>query len=167
MNNLPASLVKRVSEVEEVEAYRARVRRAQRRMVRDIYSRPLKVDNPWHPNYKNYHVDELRRIRAGYIPTGTLRPIDERIVVRPDKGHIVRESNLIIPDTATVYSRANMGLVLAVGPKQFDVCMGDTVLYHPWGGAEIEIGDTPQGPDEVIIIPGEDILAIVAIGEAA
>ena len=76
-----------------------------------------------------------------------LKPLDDRIVVKPSEAVQTTASGLVIPDTAK--EKPQQGTVLAVGPgrwsddegKHFalDIKVGDVVLYskygnrsHPW-----------------------------------
>lgn len=93
-----------------------------------------------------------------------LKPLDDRIVVRPNESEETTASGLVIPDTAK--EKPQQGEVLAVGPGRrsentgeiipLDVAVGDTVVYSKYGGTEI----TVQGRD-VLILTSRDILAKV------
>ena len=93
-----------------------------------------------------------------------LQPLEDRIVVRPNEGEEKTASGLVIPDTAK--EKPQQGEVLAVGPGRrseqtgeiipLDVKVGDTVVYSKYGGTEIT-----DGGDDVLILNGRDILAIV------
>jgi chaperonin GroES len=93
-----------------------------------------------------------------------LKPLDDRIVVKPNDAEQTTASGLVIPDTAK--EKPQQGSVLAVGPgrwsddegKHFplDVKVGDTVLYSKYGGTEVTI----EG-DDLLILTSRDVLAIV------
>ncbi len=93
-----------------------------------------------------------------------LKPLDDRIVVRPNESEETTASGLVIPDTAK--EKPQQGEVLAVGPGRrsentgeiipLDVAVGDTVVYSKYGGTEI----TVQGKD-VLILTSRDVLAKV------
>ncbi len=93
-----------------------------------------------------------------------LKPLDDRIVVKPGEAEERTASGLVIPDTAQ--EKPQQGSVLAVGPgrwsdaegKHFalDVKPGDTVLYSKYGGTEV----TVDGED-LLILSSRDVLAIV------
>jgi chaperonin GroES len=93
-----------------------------------------------------------------------LKPLDDRIVVKPGEAEERTASGLVIPDTAK--EKPQQGQVLAVGPgrwsdaegKHFalDVKAGDTVLYSKYGGTEV----TVDGED-LLILSSRDVLAIV------
>ena len=92
-----------------------------------------------------------------------LKPLDDRIVVRPNEAEQTTVSGLVIPDTAK--EKPQQGEVLAVGPGRrseqsgdiipLDVKVGDTVVYSKYGGTEI----TVEGED-VLILSSRDVLAI-------
>ena len=93
-----------------------------------------------------------------------LKPLEDRIVVRPNEAEETTVSGIVIPDTAK--EKPQTGAVLAVGPGRrseqtgeiipLDVKVGDTVVYSKYGGTEIT-----DGGDDVLILNGRDILAIV------
>ena len=93
-----------------------------------------------------------------------LNPLDDRIVVRPSEAEQTTVSGIVIPDTAK--EKPQQGEVLAAGPGRrseqtgevlpLGVSVGDTVVYSKYGGTEIT-----DGGDDVLILNGRDILAIV------
>lgn len=93
-----------------------------------------------------------------------LKPLDDRIVVRPNEAEQTTVSGLVIPDTAK--EKPQQGEVLAVGPGRrsentgeiipLDVKVGDTVVYSKYGGTEITVGG-----EDVLILSSRDILAVV------
>jgi chaperonin GroES len=92
-----------------------------------------------------------------------LKPLDDRIVVRPNEAEEMTVSGIVIPDTAK--EKPQFGEVLAVGPGRrseqsgdlipMDVKVGDTVVYSKYGGTEI----TVDGED-LLILTGRDVLAV-------
>jgi len=92
-----------------------------------------------------------------------LKPLDDRIVVRPTEAEETTVSGIVIPDTAK--EKPQQGAVLAVGPGRrseqtgeripLDVAVGDTVVYSKYGGTEI----TVEGED-LLILSGRDVLAV-------
>ena len=93
----------------------------------------------------------------------TLRPLDDRIVVRPAEAEQTTVSGLVIPDTAK--EKPQQGTVLAVGPGRrseqtgelipLDVKEGDVVVYSKYGGTEITVGN-----EDLLILSSRDVLAI-------
>jgi chaperonin GroES len=97
--------------------------------------------------------------------TMNLKPLEDRIVVRPNEAETQTASGLVIPDTAK--EKPQQGEVLAVGPGKraessgelipVDIGVGDTVLYSKYGGTEV----TVDGED-LLVLNSRDVLAIVA-----
>mgnify|MGYP002404294813 CR=1 FL=1 len=94
----------------------------------------------------------------------TLRPLEDRIVVRPIEVEETTASGLVIPDTAK--EKPQMGEVLAVGPGRrtertgelipLDVTVGDRVVYSKFGGTEVTVDG-----EELLVLASRDVLAIV------
>jgi len=91
-----------------------------------------------------------------------LKPLADRLVVKPIEGEEVTKGGIVLPDTAK--EKPQEGKVLAVGPGRLsedgkriamDVKVGDIVIYSKYGGTEYKIDD-----EEVIILRESDILAI-------
>ena len=95
----------------------------------------------------------------------SIKPLEDRIVVKPLDAEQTTASGLVIPDTAK--EKPQEGEVLAVGPGRFDddgekripldVKVGDTVLYSKYGGTEVKYGG-----GEYLILSARDVLAIVS-----
>lgn len=93
-----------------------------------------------------------------------LKPLDDRIVVKPNQAEERTASGLVIPDTAK--EKPQQGAVLAVGAGRraeatgelipLDVKVGDTVVYSKYGGTEITVGG-----EDLLILSSRDVLAIV------
>ena len=93
-----------------------------------------------------------------------LKPLDDRIVVRPNEAEQTTVSGLVIPDTAK--EKPQLGEVLAVGPGRrseqsgdvipLDVKVGDTVYYSKYGGTEVSVDG-----EDLLILSGRDVLAVV------
>jgi chaperonin GroES len=98
-------------------------------------------------------------------PDMNLKPLDDRIVVRPNEAEQTTVSGLVIPDTAK--EKPQQGEVLAAGPGRrseqtgevipLDVKVGDTVVYSKYGGTEITVGG-----EDVLILSSRDVLAVVS-----
>jgi chaperonin GroES len=95
--------------------------------------------------------------------TTSIRPLEDRILVRPEEGEETTASGIVIPDTAK--EKPQEGTVLAVGPGKrsdtgelipMDVKEGDRVIYSKYGGTEIKI----EG-EELLILSARDVLAVV------
>jgi chaperonin GroES len=93
----------------------------------------------------------------------SLKPLDDRIVVKPNDAEQTTASGLVIPDTAK--EKPQKGTVIAVGPGRrseqtgelipLDVKVGDTVVYSKYGGTEITVDG-----DDLLILTSRDVLAI-------
>jgi chaperonin GroES len=94
----------------------------------------------------------------------SIKPLEDRIVVKPLDAEQTTASGLVIPDTAK--EKPQEGEVLAVGPGRFDddgdkripldVKVGDTVLYSKYGGTEVKYSG-----QEYLILSARDVLAII------
>jgi chaperonin GroES len=95
----------------------------------------------------------------------SLKPLEDRVVVRPSEGEETTASGIVIPDTAK--ERPQAGEVMAAGPGRFedgqrlpvDVKAGDKVIYSKYGGTEVKV----QG-EEYLILSARDVLAVVGNG---
>ena len=92
-----------------------------------------------------------------------LKPLDDRIVVRPNEAEQTTVSGLVIPDTAK--EKPQQGEVIAVGPgardengkvQPLDVRVGDRVLFGKWSGTEVRI----DGQD-LLIMKESDIMGVL------
>jgi len=87
-----------------------------------------------------------------------IKPLADRVVIKPAEAELKTKSGIIIPDTAK--EKPQRGIVLAAGPGKKDepttVSVGDTVLYGKYSGTEINI----EG-EEYLIMRESDILAII------
>lgn len=87
-----------------------------------------------------------------------MKPINDRVVVKPAPAEEKTVGGIIIPDTAK--EKPQRGEVVAVGPGKdgniMTVAKGDTVLYGKYAGQEIN----HQGVD-YLIMREDDILVIL------
>ena len=92
-----------------------------------------------------------------------LRPLGDRVVVRPSSREETTRSGIVIPDTAK--EKPQRGSVIAVGKGRrdddgdripMDVSVGDTVLFAKYAGTEFKFED-----EEYLILSEKDILAKV------
>ncbi|MBX3419952.1 MAG: co-chaperone GroES [Pirellulaceae bacterium] len=92
-----------------------------------------------------------------------LRPLDDRVVVRPQDAEETTAGGIVLPDSAK--EKPQRGEVVAVGPGKLldngnrgtlSVAVGDVVIYGKYGGSDIEIDG-----QEVKILRESDILAKV------
>jgi chaperonin GroES len=92
-----------------------------------------------------------------------LRPLGDRVVVKPLARDEVTKSGIVLPDTAK--EKPQQGEVLAVGPGRtldngekvaVELKAGDTVLFAKYAGTEFKHED-----DELLILSEKDILGIL------
>lgn len=93
-----------------------------------------------------------------------LKPLGDRVVLKPVDREEMTKSGIVIPDTAK--EKPQEGIVEAVGtgrlldsgqriPMQLKV--GDKVLYAKYAGSEFKPDDV-----EYLIVSEKDVLAVVA-----
>jgi len=92
-----------------------------------------------------------------------LRPLGDRVVIRPTAREEMTKSGIVLPDTAK--EKPQEGSIIATGPgrlddegkrEAMDVSAGDKVLYAKYAGTEFKVDD-----EEYLIVSQKDILAIV------
>ncbi len=93
----------------------------------------------------------------------TIKPLEDRIVIKQVEAERTTASGLVIPDTAK--EKPQEGEVLAVGPGRvddngnripMDVKVGDVVIYSRFGGTEVKYAG-----EEYQILSARDVLAVV------
>jgi chaperonin GroES len=93
----------------------------------------------------------------------TLKPLGDRLVVKPLEEEEVTPGGIVLPETAK--EKPQKGEVLAVGPGSRDdegkyidmeVSVGDKVLYAKYGGTEVKVDG-----DKLLILRESDILALI------
>ena len=91
----------------------------------------------------------------------SIKPLEDRIVIRQVEAEQTTASGLVIPDTAK--EKPQEGEVIAVGPGRVDdngnripvdVKVGDVVIYSRYGGTEVKY----EG-QEYQILSSRDVLA--------
>ncbi len=92
-----------------------------------------------------------------------LKPLQDRVVVKPADAEEVSKGGIILPDTAQ--EKPQQGEVMAVGPGKIadsgelikpQVKKGDKILYGKYSGTEITVDD-----EEYLIVRESDIFAIL------
>jgi len=92
-----------------------------------------------------------------------LRPLGDRVVIRPVKREEVTKSGIVLPDTAQ--EKPQRGVIVAKGNGRLldngtvvaiDLSEGDEVLYAKYAGTEFKVED-----EELLVISEKDILAVV------
>jgi chaperonin GroES len=92
----------------------------------------------------------------------TIKPLEDRILVKSVEAEQTTASGLVIPDTAK--EKPQEGEVLAVGPGRFedgqrlplDIKVGDKVIYSKYGGTEVKYNG-----EEYLILSSRDVLAVL------
>jgi chaperonin GroES len=92
-----------------------------------------------------------------------IRPLGDRVVIRPSAKEEVSAMGVILPDTAK--EKPQKGTIIAVGTgrildngqrQSLEVKEGDTVLFAKYAGTEIKIDG-----EDLLILSEKDVLAIV------
>jgi chaperonin GroES len=92
-----------------------------------------------------------------------LKPLADRLVVKPKEQDETTPSGLVLPETAK--EKPQQGSVIATGPGrrdddgnriEMDVAVNDTVLYAKYAGTEIKL----EG-EKLLILKESDVLAIL------
>ena len=92
-----------------------------------------------------------------------IRPVGDRVVVRPAEKEEVTKSGIVIPDT--VKEKPQEGTIIAIGSGKIndkgdrtplEVKEGDRVLFAKYGGTEFKF----EGED-LLVLRESDILAIL------
>jgi len=92
-----------------------------------------------------------------------LKPLQDRVVVKPADAEEVSKGGIILPDTAK--EKPQQGEVMAVGPGKIadsgelikpQVKKGDKILYGKYSGTEITVDG-----EEYLIVRESDIFAIL------
>jgi chaperonin GroES len=92
-----------------------------------------------------------------------LKPLGDRLIVKPLDEEETTASGIVLPDTAK--EKPQRGKVLAVGDGAknddgnripLDVSEGDTVLYSKYGGTEVKVDG-----DDLLVLRESDVLAVV------
>jgi chaperonin GroES len=103
------------------------------------------------------------KVEVGIVSVN-IKPLEDRIVVKPLEAEQTTASGLVIPDTAK--EKPQEGEVQAIGPGRIDdngnrvpldVAVGDKVIYSKYGGTEVKYGG-----EEYLILSARDVLAVVS-----
>ena len=97
------------------------------------------------------------------MATVAIKPLEDRVVVKPLDAEQTTASGLVIPDTAK--EKPQEGTVLAVVPGRFengnrlplDIKEGDVVLYSKYGGTEVKYNG-----EDYLVLSARDLLAVVS-----
>jgi len=92
-----------------------------------------------------------------------LKPLADRVVVKPSAREEVTKSGIVLPDTAR--EKPQEGTILAVGTGRLlengtrlpmELKEGDTVIYAKYAGTEVKMDD-----EDVLILRESDVLAVL------
>lgn len=92
-----------------------------------------------------------------------VRPLDDRVLVRPEEPEEKTASGIYLPESAK--EKPMTGVVLAVGPGRLDdegkrtpvsVKKGDVVLYGKYSGTEVEIDG-----EQHVILKESELLGVI------
>jgi chaperonin GroES len=93
----------------------------------------------------------------------TLRPLGDRLVIRPAGREETTASGIVLPDTAK--EKPQRGTIVAAGEGlrdddgdriPLDVKVGDEVLFAKYAGTEFKLND-----EDLLILSQKDVLAVV------
>jgi chaperonin GroES len=92
-----------------------------------------------------------------------LKPLGDRVVVKPATREETTKSGIVLPDTAK--EKPQRGTIVAVGQGrkdddgdriEMDVKVGDTVLFAKYAGTEFKLDN-----EDLLILTEKDILAVI------
>ncbi len=94
----------------------------------------------------------------------TIRPLHDRVLVRPTEEETTSAGGIIIPDNASK-EKPNSGEIIAAGNgritdsgdvRAMDVKVGDKILYGQYAGTSVKIDG-----EELLMMKEEDVLAVL------
>ncbi len=94
----------------------------------------------------------------------TLKPLGDRLVIKPAGREETTASGIVLPDTAK--EKPQRGTIVAAGEGRrdddgdripLDVSVGDEVLFAKYAGTEFKLND-----EDLLILSEKDVLAIVS-----
>jgi chaperonin GroES len=92
-----------------------------------------------------------------------LKPLGDRLVVRPSEREEMTKSGIVLPDTSK--ERPQEGTVLSVGPgrtlddgklEKMEVRPGQKVLFQKYAGTEFKLDE-----EDLLILSQKDVLAVI------
>jgi len=93
-----------------------------------------------------------------------IQPVNDYILIEPEKAEEKTASGIFIPDTADK-EKPQKAKVVAAGPgklgktgerKPLSVKVGETILYSKYGPTEVKLG-----ADEYFFIQDSDVIAVI------
>jgi len=94
-----------------------------------------------------------------------LKPLGDRLVVKPASREETTKSGIVLPDTAK--EKPQRGTIIAAGEGRrdddgdripLDVKVGDEVLFAKYAGTEFKLDD-----EDLLILSEKDVLAVLAV----
>ncbi len=92
-----------------------------------------------------------------------LRPLQDRVIVKPSEAETKTASGIVLPDTAK--EKPTRGKVVSVGPGRLDdkgramelsIRPGDNIYYGKYSGTDVEVDG-----QKLVILRETDVLGIV------
>jgi len=92
-----------------------------------------------------------------------LKPLGDRLVVRPSAREEMTKSGIVLPDTAK--ERPQEGTIVSVGPgrtlddgkrEPMEVREGQKVLFQKYAGTEFKLDE-----EDLLILSQKDVLAVI------
>jgi len=92
-----------------------------------------------------------------------LKPLGDRLVVKPAPRDEMTKSGIVLPDTAK--ERPQEGTITAVGPgrtlddgkrEEMDVKVGQKILFQKYAGTEFKLDE-----EDLLILSQKDVLAVL------
>ncbi len=87
-----------------------------------------------------------------------MKPISDRVVIKPSPAEEVTKGGIYVPDTAK--EKQQKGEVVAVGPGKdgnlMTVAVGDIVLFGKYAGQEVTING-----EDYVVMKEDDILIVI------
>ena len=93
-----------------------------------------------------------------------LRPLGDRVIVKPAAKEEMTKAGIILPDTVDK-ERPEQGEVIAVGPGRvldngqmstMSLKIGDKIVFKKYGPDEVKMGD-----EELLVISESDVMAVI------
>lgn len=88
-----------------------------------------------------------------------LKPLGDRVVVKPTPQEEMTKSGIILPDTADKEKKAE-GEIIAIGSGEkiakLGLAIGQKVVYSQYGGSEVKVENV-----EYKVLSDEDLLAVI------
>ena len=97
------------------------------------------------------------------VTATSLKPLGDRLVVRPTPREEMTKSGIVLPDTAK--ERPQEGTVVSIGPgrtlddgsrEAMDVEVGQKILFQKYAGTEFKLEE-----EELLILSQKDVLAVI------